>query len=98
VFPADVAKADRDVAYIVTIVHACCKCMFPIFYLSFHTYVASVFIRMLHMFHTYIASVLSSLAYVCSFFKCFHVFQAHVSNVSAISYVCCNCFIWMSQK
>jgi hypothetical protein len=102
VFSADVAKADRDVAYVVTIIHVCCKYMFPMFHLSFQTYVASVFIRMLQMFHTYVASVLSSLTYVCSFFKCFHVFlhvfQAHVSNASAISYVYCNCFIWMSQK
>jgi hypothetical protein len=26
-------------------------------------------------------------------FSCFfHVFRAHVLNVSAVSYICCNCF------
>jgi len=38
VFHADVAKVDRDVAYVAMIVHVCCNCLF------FQMYVASVFI------------------------------------------------------
>jgi hypothetical protein len=34
--------------------HVCCKLLFPIFHLFFHTYLASVFIWMLQMFHTYV--------------------------------------------
>jgi hypothetical protein len=40
----DVAKIDRDVAYVVMIVHVCCKRQFLMFHLLFQTYVASVFI------------------------------------------------------
>jgi hypothetical protein len=60
VFHTDVAKTDRDVAYVAMIVHVCCKHLSPMFHLFFQTYVASVFIWMLHMFHTYVASVLSA--------------------------------------
>ena len=43
------------------------------------------------------------VVYVCnSYSSVFHVFlhefEVHVSNVSAVSYVCRNCFIWMFQK
>jgi hypothetical protein len=31
-FCTDVIKVDRDVAYIVMVVHVCCKRMFPIFH------------------------------------------------------------------
>jgi hypothetical protein len=58
VFYVDVAKLDRDVAYVAMVVHVCCNLLFLIFDLFFQTYVASVFIWMLHMFHTYIASIL----------------------------------------
>jgi hypothetical protein len=50
---------DVDVAYVATVAHVCCKRLFPMFHLFFQTYVASVFIWMLHMFHTYVASILS---------------------------------------
>ena len=59
VFRTDVAKVDRDVEYVAMAMHLCCKCLFEMFCLFFQTYVASVFIWMLHMFYTYVASVLS---------------------------------------
>jgi hypothetical protein len=49
VFRMDIAKVDRDVAYVAMVVHVCCKHQFPMFYLFFR---ASVFIWMLHMFYT----------------------------------------------
>jgi hypothetical protein len=57
VFRMDVGKVDQDVAHVAMVVHVCCKRLFQMFYLFFWTYVASVFIWMLHMFHTYVASV-----------------------------------------
>jgi hypothetical protein len=100
VFHADVVKVDGDVAYAAMIVYVCCKYMFIMFHLFFQTYVASVFILMLHMFHTYIASVFIWMLYMFAIvFQVFlHMFQMHVSNVLAVSYVCCNYFIWMFQK
>jgi hypothetical protein len=58
VFHMDVAKRDLDVAYVAMVVHVYYKLLFPIFHLFSQTYVASVFIWMLHMFHTYVTSVL----------------------------------------
>jgi hypothetical protein len=42
VFHTDIAKVDRDVVYVVMVVHVCCKYLFPMVHLQ--TYVASVFI------------------------------------------------------
>jgi hypothetical protein len=61
VFQMNVAKVDRDVAYVAMVVHICCKGLFLMFH---RTYVANVFICMLHMFHTYVTSVLSGY-WVC---------------------------------
>jgi hypothetical protein len=44
VFHANVAKVDRDVAFIAMVVHVCCKLLFPMFYVFFQTFIASVFI------------------------------------------------------
>ena len=44
VFYIDVAKVDRNVAYVAMVVHVCCKLLFSMFYLFLQTYVASVFI------------------------------------------------------
>jgi hypothetical protein len=35
VFQIDVAKLDRDVAYVAMVVHVCCKGLFPVFHLCF---------------------------------------------------------------
>ena len=43
-FCMDVAKVDRDIAYVAMIVHLCYKSMLPMFHLFFQTYDASVFI------------------------------------------------------
>jgi hypothetical protein len=48
-FHTDVVKVDRNVAHIAMVVHVCCKLVFSMFHLFFSTYVASVFIWMLHM-------------------------------------------------
>jgi hypothetical protein len=39
-FPADVAKLYQDVAFVAVVVHVCCKLLFSVFHLFFHTYVA----------------------------------------------------------
>jgi hypothetical protein len=41
VFNMDVAKVDQNVAMVV---YVCCKLLFPMFYLFFYIYVASVLI------------------------------------------------------
>jgi hypothetical protein len=34
-FPMDLAKVDRDIAYIAVVVHLCCKLLLSMFYLFF---------------------------------------------------------------
>jgi hypothetical protein len=83
----NVAKVDRDVAYVAIVVHICCKLLFPTFLLFFHTYVASVFIWILHMFHTYVAIVLSgcwcflSVSDAC--FKYFIYLRTYIASVAS---------------
>jgi hypothetical protein len=93
----------HDVAYVAMIVHVCYKCMFLMFHLFFFRCMLQVNYLDVAYVHTYVASVLSGCCMCLQlFFKCFHVFlhvfQAHISNVSAVSYICCNCFIWMFQS
>jgi hypothetical protein len=96
VFHMDVAKIDRDVAYVSMIVHVCFKLLFPMFHLFFKMYVASMFIWMLGMLHTYIASVFIWM--LCMdlqwFSSIFHVFlqvciiclQTYVASVASICF------------
>ena len=72
VFRIDVAKIDRDVAYVAMVVHIRCKRLSPMFHLCFWTYcckcfymdVAYIFTHMLQVFYPYIA-------YVCNGFQVF---------------------------
>jgi hypothetical protein len=59
VFHADVAKVDRDVAYIAMIIHVCCKCLFLMFHLFFR-----------RMLQVYLSGYCICLQL---FFKCFYV-------------------------
>jgi hypothetical protein len=44
VFYMNIAKVDRDVAYVAMVVQVWHKCLFPMFHLCLQTYVVSVFI------------------------------------------------------
>jgi hypothetical protein len=60
-FHTDVAKVDRDVAYVAIVIQVCCKHLSPMFHLFFQMYVASMFISMLQVFYL-------DVAYVCNGF------------------------------
>ena len=62
-FHVDVAKVDRDIAYVAMVVHVCYKLLFLLFQLFFHTYVAGVFNRISHICFTHILQV-SYVVYV----------------------------------
>ena len=97
-FYIDVAKVDQDVAYFAMVVHIYYKCLLPMFYLCFQTYVTSVFIFMLHMFHVYIACVLFG-CFVClqrfsSIFRWFFSrFQKHVASVRLKYFSCFQTYV-----
>jgi hypothetical protein len=81
-FNVDVAKVDRDVAYVASVSEACCKRLFKMFHLFLDIFMQAFFIWMLHMFHTWkkyvlIASVVSVL---CCKFLVFYPYVAYVSN------------------
>ena len=69
-----------------------------------YTYISSVCSKCFISFSRHIfASVLSRCCicfHTCKVFSAvfLQVFHTHVSSVSAISYVCCKCFIWMFQS
>jgi hypothetical protein len=72
VFHMNVAKVDRDVAYVAMVVHICCKLMFPMF-IFFQTYVASVFIlNVVYVSCLCCKYFIWMFTYVfCNGFKCF---------------------------
>jgi hypothetical protein len=94
VFHVDVTKVDRDAVYVAMVVHVCCMCLFPMFHLFSQTYVASVFIRMLHMFHTYLQVFYLDVAYIykmfLNVFMCFC--KCFVLIFQLFSYICCKGF------
>jgi hypothetical protein len=94
VFHVDVAKVDRDVAYVAMAIHVYCERLFQMFHLFFQTYVANMFyldvtyvshicckcfIWMSHM----LCNGFSSVSSVLDIFQVFHLSLD----------VCCKCFI-----
>jgi hypothetical protein len=96
-FMWNVAKVDWDVAYVVMVVHVGCKLLFPMFQLFFRTYVASVFIWMLHMFHTYVAHMFIWMLHIfCNGF--FKRFLGVSTSVSDVCYKCLTIFRYLLQN
>ena len=62
VFYADVAKVDRDVAYVAMAIYVC-------FSVGSKCFICSR--RMLQVFHLDVAKVNLGVAYICKCFKCF---------------------------
>ena len=93
-FHMDVAKVDRDICICAMVVHISCKLIFPMFHLFFHTYIASVFIWILHMFRTYVASVLFGCC-VCFYngFKCFSGIFTSVSDLYFKCFICLQTYV-----
>jgi hypothetical protein len=86
VFYMNVAKVDRHVAMAI---HICRKRLFKMFHLFFLTYVANVFIWMLHMFHTYVANIFIWMLHM--FFA--RAFQVFSDVFASVSHPCFKCFI-----
>jgi hypothetical protein len=97
-FHMDIEKVDQNVAYVTMVVHVCCKLLFLMFHLFFQTYVASVFIWMLHISHVcckYFIWMLRMLhngfscvfGCFCKCFRCmfqmFHLLQTYVVSVAS---------------
>jgi hypothetical protein len=89
----DVAKVDRNDAYVAVVERECCKRLFPMFHLFFQTYIASClsgccicFTHMLQVFYP-------DVEYVCNgfqvFLDVFLSFQLFMTYVACVSPRCC---------
>ena len=80
-FRMDVAKVNRDVAYVAMVVYICCKLMFLIFYL----FLPDVCCKYVYLNVAYFTHICCKyfIWMLCIFYNDFHVFQMHVSNVSS---------------
>jgi hypothetical protein len=71
VFHLDVAKVNRDVAYVAIAIHVCCKCLFQMFHLFFRhklqVYLSGCCICFTHMLQVFHMDV----AYACNGFQVF---------------------------
>ena len=99
-FHVDVAKVDRDIAYVAMVVHVCCKRLSPMFHLFFVHVCCKCFRRMSlsvsYVLFVYVASVASGCLKVDrDVTHVAMVFQLYVTNVSSVLDVCCKCFILM---
>jgi hypothetical protein len=88
-FYVDVAKVDRDVAYVVSISEARCKRLFKMFHLFLSVFYLDI-AYVSHMLQEYVPMVLG-----------FQLFQSYVAvrvfmlQVVSVLSGCCKCFIWM---
>jgi hypothetical protein len=91
VFHVDIAKVERDVAYVAIVVYVCCKRLFLTFHL-FSTICCKCvyYLCITHMMQLFYLDVV----YVCNDFQVFlQVFETHVSSISSIFFLFCKCCI-----
>jgi len=87
-FRMDVAKVDRDVAYVVMVVHICCKLLFSMFHLFFFKHMLQVYLfgccicftRVTIVVSGCCISVFASVSDIC--FKCFICLLLYVASVT----------------
>jgi hypothetical protein len=89
VFQTDIAKADRDVAYVAMVVYLCYKGLLPMFHLCFGDICCKcVYLDVAFVSHICCRHFICMLRMFAMIFKCFQklflVFQKHVSSVSSV--------------
>jgi hypothetical protein len=67
----DVAKVDRDVAYVVMFVHVCCMRLFPMFYLFLDVCCKYVYLNIAYVSHVCCKCFTYMLYMFAMVFKCF---------------------------
>jgi hypothetical protein len=94
-FHADVAKVDRDVAYIAMVVHVCCKCMLTMFHLCFRMYVASVFyLNVAYFSYICCKCFIWILRMFCNGFECFsRCLFANISEACFKYFICLQTYV-----
>ena len=71
-FFTDVAKVDRDAAYVAMVMHVCCKLLFPMFHLFFlDVYCKYVYLDVAYVSHICYKCFIWILCMFVMVFKCF---------------------------
>ena len=101
VFQMDVAKVNRDVAYVAMVVHVFRKGMLPMFHVFLDVYRKCVYLNVVYIF-THMMQVfyldVAMFTMVSSVFRCFcKCFRNMFQMFHLFSYVYCGC-IWMFQN
>ena len=89
-FQIDIAKVDRDFAYVAMVVHVCCKGLLPMFHLYFlNARCKCVYLDVAYVSHIRCMRVYLDVPYGCNGFQVF-------SGVfSSVSQACFKCFIYI---
>jgi hypothetical protein len=94
-FRMNVAKIDRDIAYVTMVVHICCKRLFPMFHLFFRRilqvclswcYICFTYTYMLQVFYP-------DVAYVCNDFQVFSCVFAIISDACFKYFICLRTYV-----
>ena len=96
-FHADVAKVDRDVAYVAMVVHVCCKLLFLMFHLFFpHVRCKCVYLDVAYVSYIYCKCFYLDVTYVCNCFS--SAFHVCFENISDACLKCFSCFANILSK
>jgi hypothetical protein len=74
VFRMDVAKVDRNIAYVAMVAHVCCKRLFPMFHLFSYICCKCVYLDVAYISHICCEYFIWMLRMFAVVFKCFQVF------------------------
>jgi hypothetical protein len=86
VFYMDVAKVDRDVAHVATVIHVCCKRLFQ----RFHLFFSNICCKCVYLDVAYV----SHISCKCIFFSMLHIFcNGFFKCFYNVSYACFKYFI-----
>jgi hypothetical protein len=88
VFHIDVVKVDRDV-YVTTVIHVCCKLLFPMFYPIFLDVCCKCVYLDVAYVHTYVCKCFIWM--LCMFLQWFQVFLGVFASISDVCFKCCIC-------
>jgi hypothetical protein len=92
VFHLDVAKVDRDVAYVAMVVHVCCKGLLLMFHMCFRMYVTSVYLDGAYVSHKCCMCFIWVLFLFAKIFNCLHVFFKCFRSIISMYFKCFSCF------
>jgi hypothetical protein len=94
VFQMDIAKVDRDVAYVAMVVHICCKCSVTNVLSVFSGHMLKyVYLDVVYVSHIYCMCFIWLLRMVAMVFKYFQVFFSSVLEACVKCFICIQTYV-----